>query len=129
MLPFTNISNDPDNEYFCDGISEEILDRLSRAAGLNVIGRTSSFAFKGSDYGIERISALLGVRYVLQGSVRKSGDQLRVSAQLLDAGGVQVWSESFDRQLREHLRDPVGNRWRGREHGRLAGGAGDRRRS
>jgi len=100
VLPFTNISNDPDNEYFCDGISEEILDRLSRAAGLNVIGRTSSFAFKGSDYGIERISALLGVRYVLQGSVRKSGDQLRVSAQLLDAGGVQVWSESFDRQLR-----------------------------
>ena len=99
VLPFTNISNDPDNEYFCDGISEEILDRLSRAAGLNVIGRTSSFAFKGSDYGIERISALLGVRYVLQGSVRKAGDQLRVSAQLLDAGGVQVWSESFDRQL------------------------------
>ena len=100
VLPFANISNDPDNEYFCDGISEEILDRLSRAAGLNVIGRTSSFAFKGSDYGIERISALLGVRYVLQGSVRKAGDQLRVSAQLLDAGGVQVWSESFDRQLR-----------------------------
>ena len=99
VLPFANISNDPDNEYFCDGISEEILDRLSRAAGLNVIGRTSSFAFKGSDYGIERISALLGVRYVLQGSVRKTGDQLRVSAQLLDAGGVQVWSESFDRQL------------------------------
>ena len=100
VLPFANISNDPDNEYFCDGISEEILDRLSRAAGLNVIGRTSSFAFKGSDYGIERISELLGVRYVLQGSVRKAGDQLRVSAQLLDAGGVQVWSESFDRQLR-----------------------------
>ena len=67
---------------------------------LNVIGRTSSFAFKGSDYGIERISALLGVHYVLQGSVRKAGDQLRVSAQLLDAKGVQVWSESFDRQLK-----------------------------
>ena len=99
VLPFANISEDPANEYFCDGIAEEILDRLSRAAGLTVIGRTSSFAFKGSDYGIERISALLAVRYVLQGSVRKAGDQLRVSAQLLDGQGVQVWSESFDRRL------------------------------
>ena len=100
VLPFANISEDRANEYFCDGIAEEILTRLGAIQGLNVIARTSSFAFKGSDYGIERISALLGVRYVLQGSVRKAGDQLRVSAQLLDAGGVQVWSESFDRQLK-----------------------------
>jgi TolB-like protein/Tfp pilus assembly protein PilF len=99
VLPFTNISDDPANEYFCDGISDEILNKLGGIPELKVIGRTSSFAFKGSDYGIERISALLRVRYVLQGSVRKAGDQLRVSAQLLDAGGVQVWSESFDRQL------------------------------
>jgi len=99
VLPFANISNDPDNDYFCDGVSEEILDRLAGFRELNVIGRTSSFAFKGSDYGIDRISALLGVRYVLQGSVRKAGDQLRISAQLLDAGGRQVWSQSFDRQL------------------------------
>jgi TolB-like protein len=99
VLPFANISSDPDNEYFCDGIAEEILDRLARAAGLTVIGRTSSFAFKGSDFGIDRISALLGVEYVLQGSVRKAGDQLRISAQLLDQGGQQVWSESFDRRL------------------------------
>lgn len=99
VLPFANISDDPANEYFCDGIAEEILNGLGRVPELKVIGRTSSFAFKGSDYGIERISALLRVRYVLQGSVRKAGDQLRVSAQLLDAGGVQVWSESFDRQL------------------------------
>ena len=100
VLPFANISNDPDNEYFCDGISEEILNQLAGIRELNVIGRTSSFAFKGSDFGIERISAVLGVRYVLQGSVRKQGDQLRISAQLLDGGGRQVWSESFDRQLR-----------------------------
>jgi TolB-like protein len=100
VLPFANISNDPDNEHFCDGISEEILDQLAAIRELNVIGRTSSFAFKGSDFGIERITAVLGVRYVLQGSVRKSGDQLRISAQLLDEGGRQVWSESFDRQLR-----------------------------
>jgi TolB-like protein/Tfp pilus assembly protein PilF len=100
VLPFTNISNDSDNEYFCDGISEEILNQLAGIRELHVIGRTSSFAFKGSDYGIERISAVLGVRFVLQGSVRKAGDQLRISAQLLDEGGRQVWSESFDRQLR-----------------------------
>ncbi len=100
VLPFANISNDPENDYFCDGVSEEILDRLAGFRELNVIGRTSSFAFKGSDYGIDRISALLGVRYVLQGSVRKAGDQLRVSAQLLDQGGRQVWNQSFDRQLR-----------------------------
>ena len=99
VLPFANISDDPANEYFCDGVAEEILNKLGGIRELNVIGRTSSFAFKGSDYGIERISALLGVRYVLQGSVRKAGDQLRISAQLLDAGGRQVWNESFDRQL------------------------------
>ena len=73
VLPFANISEDPANEYFCDGIAEEILTQLGAIQGLNVIARTSSFAFKGSDYGIERISALLGVRYVLQGSVRKAG--------------------------------------------------------
>jgi TolB-like protein len=100
VLPFANMSNDPDNDYFCDGISEEILDQLAAISELNVIGRTSSFAFKGSDFGIERISAVLGVRYVLQGSVRKSGDQLRISAQLVNEDGRQVWSESFDRQLR-----------------------------
>ena len=99
VLPFANISNDPDNEYFCDGVSEEILDRLAGFGELNVIGRTSSFAFKGSDYGIDRISELLRVRYVLQGSVRKAGAQLRISAQLLDAGGRQVWNQSFDREL------------------------------
>jgi TolB-like protein/predicted Zn-dependent protease len=99
VLPFVNISNDPDNEYFCDGISEEILNALSSARELNVIGRTSSFAFKGSDYGIDRISAVLGVGHVLQGSVRKAGNQLRISAQLLDASGRQLWTETFDREL------------------------------
>ncbi len=99
VLPFENISDDPDNEYFCDGVSEEILNQLSGIGGLNVIGRTSSFAFKDSGYGIARISAALGVGYVLQGSVRKYGQQLRIAAQLLDEQGVQVWSQSFDREL------------------------------
>jgi TolB-like protein/predicted Zn-dependent protease len=99
VLPFTNISNEPDNEYFCEGISEEILNALSGFRQLNVIGRTSSFAFKGSDVGIAQISAQLGVGHVLQGSVRKVGKQLRISAQLLDEAGRQVWTETFDREL------------------------------
>ncbi len=99
VLPFANISNEPDNEYFCDGISEEILNALSGFRQLNVIGRTSSFAFKGSDVGIDQISAVLGVGHVLQGSVRKAGNQLRISAQLLDETGRQVWTETFDREL------------------------------
>ena len=99
VLPFANMSNDPDNEYFCDGISEEILNALSGFRQLNVIGRTSSFAFKGSDVGIDQISSVLGVGHVLQGSVRKAGNQLRISAQLLDEAGRQVWTETFDREL------------------------------
>ncbi|HSN70358.1 MAG TPA: tetratricopeptide repeat protein [Steroidobacteraceae bacterium] len=99
VLPFANISNDPDNDYFCDGVSEEILHELGGFRELNVIGRTSSFVFKDSDFGVPRISGLLGVKYVLQGSVRKQGEQLRIAAQLLDEHGVQVWSERFDRQL------------------------------
>jgi TolB-like protein len=99
VLPFANISNDPDNEYFCDGISEEILNEISKVRQLTVIGRTSSFAFKGSDAGIEKISAVLGVQYVLQGSVRKAGSQLRISAQLLDERGRQLWTQTFDREL------------------------------
>ena len=99
VLPFANISNDPDNEYFCDGISEEILNEISKVRKLNVIGRTSSFAFKGSGAGIEKISAVLGVQYVLQGSVRKAGSQLRISAQLLDERGRQLWTQTFDREL------------------------------
>ncbi len=99
VLPFVNTSNDPDNEVFCDGMSEEILHKLSKYSELHVIGRTSSFAFKGSDYRIPRIAALLGVRYLLQGSVRRDGNQLRILASLVDAAGTQKWSDSFDREL------------------------------
>jgi TolB-like protein/tetratricopeptide (TPR) repeat protein len=98
VLPFVNISNDPDNDYFCDGISEEILNALSEFGDLNVIGRTSSFAFKGSNADIDRISAVLGVSHVLQGSVRKEGNRLRISAQLLDHTGRQLWTQTFDRE-------------------------------
>ena len=99
VLPFVNTSNDPDNEAFCDGISEEILHKLSSYAELHVIGRTSSFTFKGSDYRTPRIAALLGVRYLLQGSVRRDGDNLRILASLVNEKGEQQWSDSFDRKL------------------------------
>ena len=99
VLPFANISDDPDNEYFCDGISEEIRNRLGGHAGLNVIGRDSSFQFKNSDYPLRRISDLLGARYLLQGSVRRQGDALRISAELVDESGIQRWSSTFDRTL------------------------------
>ena len=99
VLPFANTSNDPDNDSFCDGISEEILHKLSAFTDLHVIGRTSSFAFKESDYRIPQIAALLRVRYLLQGSVRKEGNKIRVLAQLVDSTGAQKWSNSFDREL------------------------------
>jgi TolB-like protein/Tfp pilus assembly protein PilF len=99
VLTFANISEDPANEFFCDGISEEILNKLSGIDDLFVMARTSSFSFKGSEFGIRKISGLLGVRYLLQGSVRKHGTQLRISAQLVDESGAQRWSETFDRSM------------------------------
>lgn len=99
VLPFTSLSADPEHVYFADGISEEILDRLASFRELKVIARTSSFAFKDSGFDIPRISGLLAVNYLLQGSVRRDGQRLRISTQLVDRAGVQVWSSSFDREL------------------------------
>lgn len=99
VLPFANLSSDPEHEYFADGISEEILNRLAEFRELKVIARTSSFVFKDSGFDIARISEMLGVHYLLQGSVRRDGDQLRISAQLVEHSGVQVWSSNFDREV------------------------------
>jgi TolB-like protein/Tfp pilus assembly protein PilF len=99
VLPFSDLSPERDQAYFTDGISEEILNRLAAFRELKVIARTSSFAFKDSGYDIARISGLLAVNYLLQGSVRRDGQQLRISAQLVDKTGVQVWSNTFDREL------------------------------
>jgi len=99
VLPFENLSADPDDVFFSSGVAEEILNHLGAYREINIIGRTSSFAFKGSDLPAHKISALLGVRYLLQGSVRRHDDQVRVSTQLLDENGLQVWSRNFDRQL------------------------------
>jgi TolB-like protein/DNA-binding winged helix-turn-helix (wHTH) protein/Tfp pilus assembly protein PilF len=103
VLPFVNMSGDPDNEHFSDGISEEILNRLSRLNDLRVIARTSSFAFKNSGLDVPQLAAALGVGYLLQGSVRQDGRRLRITTQLVDGAGYQLWSESYDRELGDAL--------------------------
>jgi TolB-like protein len=100
VLPFVNMSSDPEQEYFSDGLSEEILNLLAKIHGLKVIGRTSSFAFKGKNVDLRRIGEALGVNTVLEGSVRKSGVRVRVTAQLIDVSdGSHIWSETYDRTL------------------------------
>jgi TolB-like protein len=100
VLPFVNMSEDAANEYFSDGISEEILNVLAGVKGLKVAGRTSSFAFKGRNEDLRMIGETLGVSHILEGSVRKAGDQLRITAQLVKVDdGFHLWSENFDRRL------------------------------
>jgi TolB-like protein len=99
VLPFENLDPNPDTEYFSNGISEEILHKLSSVHALKVLGRTSSFAFGASDQGPKRISEILGVRYLLSGTVRREADNVRITARLLDEAGFQVWSASFDGAL------------------------------
>jgi TolB-like protein/Flp pilus assembly protein TadD len=102
VLPFANLSADPENEYFCDGLSEELINGLTKVPGLQVVAHSSSFAFKGRDTDVREIGRQLGVGSVLEGSVRKSGDRLRISAQLIDtAGGFHVWCEQYDRTLED----------------------------
>lgn len=102
VLPFVNMSNDKEQEYFSDGLSEELLNLLAKTPGLKVIARTSSFAFKGKNEDIRSISEKLGVAHILEGSVRKSGKQLRVTAQLIQArDGSHLWSEVFEREMND----------------------------
>jgi TolB-like protein len=100
VLPFVNMSGDPDNEYFSDGLSEELLNSLVRLGGLKVTGRTSSFAFKGQNQDLREIGRLLNVANVLEGSVRKAGNRVRITVQLVKASdGYHLWSDTFDREL------------------------------
>jgi len=100
VLPFVNMSPDPENEYFSDGINEELLNVLAKIDGLQVTARTSSFAFKGRNEDIKQIGALLGAKNILEGSVRKAGNRVRITAQLIStADGYHIWSENYDRQL------------------------------
>jgi serine/threonine-protein kinase len=102
VLPFRNLSTDPENEYFTDGVTEEIINALSKIEALRVASRTSAFAFKGKDQDVRRIGDELGVRTVLEGSVRRAGNRLRVSAELVNvADGYQLWSERYDREMED----------------------------
>ena len=100
VLPFADMSPNKDQEYFADGLSEELSNRLAHLSGLRVIGRTSSFAFKGKNEDLRKIGEILGVDRILEGSVRKSGDRVRVTAQLIDtADGSHIWSQTYERTL------------------------------
>ena len=100
VLPFTNMSGDPEQEYFSDGITEDIVTALSRLHWFFVIARNSTFAYKGQSIDVRQVGRDLGVRYLLEGSVRKSGQRLRITSQLLDAmTGNHIWSERYDREL------------------------------
>ncbi len=100
VLPFVNMSSDAEQEYFSDGISEEILNALAKVKGLQVTGRTSSFAFKGQNQDLRMIGKALGVENILEGSVRKSGNTVRITAQLVRVdNGFHLWSETYDREL------------------------------
>jgi TolB-like protein/Tfp pilus assembly protein PilF len=102
VLPFVNMSADPENEYFCDGIAEDLITALTKIERVRVVARTTAFSFKGKTGDVREIGRTLGVTSVLEGSVRKAGNRLRVSAQLVNvADGYHVWSDRYDRQLED----------------------------
>ena len=102
VLPFVNMSADPENEYFSDGVTEELLNALTRVDGLQVTSRTSAFAFKGKHDDIREIGRKLNVDKILEGSVRKAGNRVRITAQLINAAdGYHIWSENYDRDLHD----------------------------
>jgi TolB-like protein/predicted Zn-dependent protease len=110
VLPFDNLSGDPDQEYFADGIAEDLITRLSSWREFPVIARNSSFTYKGKAVDVKQVSRELGVHYVVEGSVRKVGDRVRISAQLIDATtGHHVWAETYDRELQDifELQDEI----------------------
>jgi len=102
VLPFVNMSPEPEQDFFCDGISEEVTNSLTRVPGLNVIARTSAFHFKGSNIDIREVGRRLGADLIIEGSVRKAGEQLRITAQAIQAeSGHHLWSETFRRELKD----------------------------
>jgi TolB-like protein len=110
VLPFANMSGDPEQEYFADGMVEEIITALSRIRWLFVIARNSTFTYKGQAVDVKQIGRELGVRYVLEGSVRKAGQRVRITAQLIDAqSGTHLWADRFEGSVEEifELQDKV----------------------
>src|SRR5262249_38819392 len=113
VLPFQNISGDPEQDYFADGLTEDIITGLSRQRWFFVIARNSSFAYKGEAVDVRRVANELGVRYVLEGSVRKAAGKVRVSGQLIDASsGAHLWADRYDRELADifTLQDDITDR-------------------
>jgi adenylate cyclase len=105
VLPFADLSERHDQEYFADGMAEEIIDLLAKVPELKVIGRISSFQFKGRTGDLRNIGKALGAAYIVEGSVRKSGNHVRVTAQLIDTrDGTHRWSETYDRNMEDVLR-------------------------
>src|SRR5262249_20308419 len=110
VLPFQNMSGDPEQEYFADGMVEDIITGLSRNRGLFVIARNSTFTYKGKAVDVRQVGHELGVRYVLEGSVRKAGNRVRITGQLIDAqSGAHLWADRFDGGLEDvfELQDQV----------------------
>src|SRR6202000_452424 len=102
VLPFQNMSGDPEQEYFADGMVEEIITALSRFQHLFIIARNSSFTYKGRAVDVKQVGRELGVRYVMEGSVRKAGNRVRITGQLVDAAtGTHLWANRFDGALEE----------------------------
>jgi adenylate cyclase len=102
VLPFVNVSDDPDKEYFCDGITEELINSLARVKDLRVISRTSAFYFKDKGFDLRTIGEKLNVDYILEGSIRESGNQLRISAQLIKVSNdSHLWAETYDREMKD----------------------------
>jgi len=100
VLPFVDLSQAKDQEYFCDGISEEVLDALAKVDALRVVGRTSSFSFKGKNANVSEVGKKLNVANVLEGSLRREGNRVRISAQLINTrNGFHLWSETYEREL------------------------------
>src|SRR6185295_4522408 len=102
VLPFASLSSDPENEFFCDGMTEELINVLAKVDGLQVTSRTSAFAFKGKHEDVREIAAKLNVQKIIEGSVRKAGNKMRITAQLINAAdGYHIWSETYDRSLED----------------------------
>jgi TolB-like protein/Tfp pilus assembly protein PilF/predicted Ser/Thr protein kinase len=131
VLPFVNMSGDKEQEYFSDGLAEEIINALTQIPGLLVIARTSAFAFKGKQEDVRRIAEVLGVTNILEGSVRKAGNRIRVTAQLIDASkGIHLWSQRYDRDLTDvfAIQDEIAAAIAGALEVKLSAGPAVRRR-
>ena len=125
VLPFQNMSGDPEQEYFADGIVEDIITALSRFKTLFVIARNSSFTYKGRAADVKQVGRELGVRYVLEGSIRKSANRVRITGQLVDTAiGTHIWADRFDGGVRGHLRSsgPIVRHDRGRHLAKAGAG-------